>query len=89
MAINTSNNRPVLHMQHTGSGRALSDWLAAQRFDPKGRTAEVLSKLYAGKKFSGQAAKTYIQFLSHSYPTVLDPIFPEDSRYQGHIIYRP
>jgi hypothetical protein len=89
MAIHTTKNRPVLHMQHTGSGPALANWLAAQRFDPRGRTAKVLGKLYAGKKFTGQADKTYIQFLSHSYPTIQDPIFPEDFRYRHHIIHRP
>ena len=69
--------------------RALGAWLAAQNFDPQGRSAAALSALYAGRNFATRAAQTYIQFLSRSYPTIEDPIFPEDPRYSAHIIRRP
>ena len=89
VGIHTGDNKPFLTLQHEGRASALSGWLAAQQFDPNGRAAAVLSQLYAGKKFAKRADKTYIQFLSHAYPCIEDPIFPEDPRYKGHIIRRP
>lgn len=90
-AMDTSTNRPVTHLDDSKRADALATWLAAQRFDPKGRTAAELSKLYSGSgsRFSAQAAQTSIQFLSRGYPTIEDPIFPEDPRYARHIIRRP
>jgi hypothetical protein len=87
--INTTTNRPMLYLDDAQRDKALGDWLARQRFDPKGRPAAVLSKLYAGKKFPAAAKNTYIQFLSRSYPQIEDPIFPEDPRYDKHVIRRP
>jgi hypothetical protein len=89
--INTTTNQPMpmLYLDDAQRDKALGDWLARQRFDPKGRTAAVLSTLYAGKKFPAAVKNTYIQFLSRSYPQIEDPIFPEDPRYDKHIIRRP
>lgn len=87
--LDTGANRPTLALQNTGRARALADWLAAQSFDPQGRTGAALSRLYAGGNFATRAANTYIQFLSRAYPTIEDPIFPQDPRYNAHIIRRP
>ena len=83
------DNAPVLYVADTQRADALAKWLAAQRFDPRGRTAAALSRLYAGKRFGPQAHNTYIQFLSSSLSAVLDPVFPEDPRYAPHIIRQP
>lgn len=87
-AIN-SQNKPVTYLDDPKRASSLATWLAKQQFDPKGRTAAQLSALYAGGSFSAQAAKTYINFLSRSYPNIVDPIFPDDQRYSKHIIKRP
>ena len=90
-AFDTTASRPVLHMDDPKRAKALGEWLARQSFDPKGRTAKELSKLYAGSAAAFEKARkgTYIQFLSREYPGVVDPIFPEDPRYEKHIIRRP
>ena len=87
--VNPTLNRPFLALRNQNLARNLADWLAAQRFDPRGRTAAQLSRLYAGRRFRRSATNTYIQFLSRTYPNIEDPIFPEDPRYNGHIIRRP
>ena len=87
-AFNETAGLPMLHLHDPKRADAVAKWLEAQKFDPKGRTAAVLSKLFAGG-FEAQRKKTYIQFLSHSYPSVKDPIFPEDPRYDKHIIRKP
>ncbi len=84
----TTENHPVTYLDDTKAADSIGAWLAKQQFDPKGRTAAELSKLYAGK-FTEQAAKTYMNFLSRGYPKIEDPIFPEDPRYSKHIIRRP
>jgi hypothetical protein len=83
--------RPILHIDDAKRNEALSKWLASQKFDPKGRTAEVLSKRYGktGAEFEAARKGTYVQFLSWDYPNAKDPIFPEDPRYDKHIIQRP
>lgn len=86
-----TNPRPLLHIDEAKRNEALGKWLAAQKFDPKGRTAEVLSKRF-GKtdaEFKAGREGTYVQFLTRSYPNAQDPIFPEDPRYDKHIIRRP
>lgn len=90
-AFNTSENKPYVHVHDPKRAQALGKWLAAQKFDPKGRTAAELSKLFpAGNKAFEKARKgRYIQFLSRDYPNVADPIFPDDPRYDKHIIRRP
>ena len=86
--INASN-RPETHFDDSKRRTALAAWLEKQQFDPKGRTAAQLQALYAGSNFEAQAAKTHINFLSNTYPSIEDPIFPEDQRYAKHIIKRP
>jgi hypothetical protein len=81
--------RPRFHMDDANAAQAIADWLAAQKFDPAGRTAGELSALYKGSKFTKQADQTYINFLSRGYPTIVDPIFPEDPRHDKHIIRKP
>lgn len=85
----STGQRPRFHMDDANAGQAVADWLAAQKFDPAGRTAAELGALYKGSKFAKQADQTYINFLSRDYPTIVDPIFPEDPRYDKHIIRKP
>jgi len=47
-----------------------------------------VTKLYR-VKYSEKVAGTYVAFLSQGYPNVTDPIFPDDPRYEKHIIRRP
>ena len=86
--LNTEENKPFVHMDNSKRAKALGEWLAAQKFDPKGRSAIALSKRYK-KGFGKTAAKTYINFLSRGYPYIIAPIFPEDPRHDKHIIRRP
>jgi hypothetical protein len=85
----STGERPRFHMDDANAAQAIGDWLAAQKFDPAGHTAAELSALYKGSKFTKQADQTYINFLSRDYPTIVDPIFPEDPRYDKHIIRKP
>ena len=89
--VTFTNPRPLLHIDDAKRSQALGKWLAAQKFDPKGRTAEVLSKRFgkSGAEFAAGRAGTYVQFLTRAYPNAEDPIFPEDPRYDKHIIRRP
>lgn len=86
--LSTEHNKPIVHMDNSKRAKALAEWLVAQKFDPKGRTAVALSKHYK-KRFRKAAERTYIGLLSRSYPTIVDPIFPEDPRHDKHIIRRP
>ena len=90
-ALSTEMNRPILHADYPLRAAAVGGWLASQKFDPKGRTAVELSKLYLGgaRRFEAARRGTYVQFLSRGYPIIEDPIFPEDPRYDKHIICRP
>jgi hypothetical protein len=83
--------RPVLHVDDAKRNEAVGKWLAAQKFDPKGRTADVLGKRFgrSGQEFEAGRQGTYVQFLTRSYPNAEDPIFPEDPRYDKHIKRRP
>ncbi|MCX6629083.1 MAG: hypothetical protein NTW28_15805 [Candidatus Solibacter sp.] len=45
---------------------ATANWLASQHWDPSGRTAAALAKLYKGKKYSKRIMQTYVEFLSRS-----------------------
>ncbi len=87
-AVGTTN-APVTHMDDSKRAASLGAWLAKQQFDPLGRTAAQLTALYTGSKFTRQAAKTHLNFLSNGYPNIVDPIFPEDPRYAKHVIKRP
>jgi hypothetical protein len=91
VAVNTTINKPLLHVDDPKRATAVGGWLESQKFDPQGRTAAVLSKKYAGgaKAFKAARAGTYIQFLTRGYPNIVDPIFPEDPRYDKHIIRQP
>ncbi|MCP4042003.1 MAG: DUF4157 domain-containing protein [Gammaproteobacteria bacterium] len=86
--LSTEHNKPIAHMDNPKRAKAVADWLAAQKFDPKGRSSAVLSKRYK-KHFRKAAEGTYIGLLSRRYPTIVDPIFPEDPRHEKHIIKRP
>ncbi len=90
-AVDSNQNKPILHFDDPKRAKAVGDWLAAQKFDPQGRSGAALSKLYAGnaKQFMSARAGTYIQLLSRAYPNIEDPLFPEDPRYDKHIITRP
>ncbi len=81
-------SRPNIHLDVTKKETAIGDWLAKQHFDPNGKTAAELTKLYR-VKYSEKVAGTYVAFLSQGYPNVTDPIFPDDPRYEKHIIRRP
>lgn len=87
MAV-SSDNKPVLYMDDAKRADALGQWLSQQKWDPQGRTASALSALYT-KNFSGAAGRTFIEFLSRGYPQIVDPIFPDDPRYAGHIKRQP
>lgn len=82
---------PVLHIDDSKRADAIGKWLAAQKFDPAGRTAQVLSQRFGknGAEFERGRAGTYVQFLTRGYPNAEDPVFPEDPRYDKHIIRRP
>jgi hypothetical protein len=84
----TDTNRPTVYLDDAKRATELADWLAKQQWDPKGRTAAVLSSLYQAD-FSKAAGRTYVEFLSREYPNIVDPIFPDDPRYAAHIIRRP
>jgi len=83
--------RPVLHVDDAKRNQALGKWLAGQKFDPKGRTAQVLGDRFgrSGAQFEAARRGTYVQFLSREYPVPQEPIFPEDPRYDKHIRQRP
>jgi hypothetical protein len=90
-AYDAAKKRPVLHVDLAAQADETGRWLAAQKFDPKGRTAAVLSKQYAGDpdRFERARRGTYVQFLTRGYDPILEAIFPEDPRYAQHIIRRP
>lgn len=81
--------QPVLRMDPRQASAAMGRWLASQRFDPQGRTAEVLSRLFAGASFRQTALRLHMMFLSRSFPNIIDPIFPDDPRFGAHVIRMP
>lgn len=83
--------RPVLHIDDDKRNQALGKWLAGQKFDPKGRTAQALGDGFgkSGAQFEKARKNTYVQFLSRDYPVPKEPIFPEDPRYDKHIRQSP
>jgi hypothetical protein len=83
-----ATTQPRLRVDDPQRAAALGRWLAAQRFDPRGRTAQALSRLFAAN-FGATAMRLHMNFLSRSFPQVEDPIFPDDPRFQAHIIRRP
>jgi hypothetical protein len=89
IADTAAGPRPTAYLDNPKRASALGEWLAAQKFDPKGRTAAALTRLYSKRRFKGAISKTYVNFLSLTYPNVEDPIFPEDPRYDKHFIKRP
>jgi hypothetical protein len=84
----TDINRPVVYLDDATRATELADWLAKQKWDPKGATAAALSARYQ-KDFGRAADRTYVEFLSRDYPNIVDPMFPDDPRYAAHIIKRP
>lgn len=82
-------DRPMARMASGSQATAIAAWLARQQFDPRGRTAAALSRLYAGRNFERVMRQTFVTFLSRSYPQVEDPIWPDDPRFPSHIIRRP
>jgi hypothetical protein len=90
-AFSSAEAKPIVHAHDPKRAEAIGKWLSAQKFDPKGRSAADLSKRFKGKDAAFETARkgTYIQFLSRNYPDPADPIFPEDPRYEKHIIRRP
>lgn len=83
--------RPVVHVDDKQRSSALGNWLAAQSFDAKRGTGAELAKRF-GKTdddFDRGQQGTFVQFLSHKYPTPEDPIFPQDPRYAQHIKREP
>lgn len=86
VSIEQQTDLPVAHLDDRQRAAAIGDWLARQRFDTRGRTAAALSALYR-RNFARVMAGTWVEFLSHTYPNVVDPIFPEDRRYGAHIIH--
>jgi len=82
-------DKPKIYLDIAKKEGAIGSWLASQRFDPNGATAAALTKLYTGKNYSQKVAGTYVAFLSPAYPNIVDPIFPDDPRYDKHIIRRP
>jgi hypothetical protein len=81
-------NKPTVYLDDAKRATELADWLAKQKWDPAGATAAALSGRYL-KDFGKAAHGTYVEFLSRSYPQIVDPIFPDDPRYAVHIIPRP
>lgn len=90
VAVDPTDNRPRARLLNDAQrAQAIAAWLARQRFDPRGRTAQVLGQLYAGGRFQTQMRNTHIALLSRGYPNIVDPIFPDDPRHDAHIIRRP
>ncbi len=91
VAVDSSSNKPVMYMDFSKWSTTVGKWLETQKFDPKGRTAAELTKFFAAKKggLPEAAKKIHMQFLSRGYPTIIDPLFPDDPRYNAHIIKRP
>jgi len=71
-------SRPNIHLDVTKKETAIGDWLAKQHFDPNGKTAAELTKLYR-VKYSEKVAGTYVAFLSQGYP----------ERYRPYLSRRP
>jgi hypothetical protein len=93
VGVDTAANVARLYVDDPKRAKAIGDWLATQKFDPhpQSKTAKALTKLFGGKASDFEKGRkgTFIQFLSVGYPTVTDPIFPDDPRYPTHIIQRP
>lgn len=79
---------PRIRVDDPQRAAAMGRWLERQQFDPRGRTAQVLSRLFAGGRFGAAALRLHMKFLSRSFPNVVDPIFPDDPRFDAHIIRR-
>jgi hypothetical protein len=89
--VSTAENKPYVHVHDPKRVEALGKWLETQKFDRERRDAAKLGARFRGGEESFQKGRrgTYIQFLSRGYPDIVDPIFPEDPRYDKHIIRRP
>ena len=89
VSVDRGTNLPTARMSDARRATAIASWLASQRFDPRGRTAQALSRLYAGQRFGPAMQQTFVTFLSRTYPTIEDPIWPDDPRFPAHFIHRP
>lgn len=83
----SGDTAPRLRLDDPQRAAAIGRWLASQRFDPRGRPAQVLSRLFA-RNFRATTMRLHMQFLSRSFPNIEDPIFPDDPRFNAHIIRR-
>jgi len=89
VGVDRQANRPTARMAEATKAGSVAAWLARQNFDPRGRTAVELSRLYAGRSFGPAMRQTFVSFLSRSFPQVEDPIWQDDPRFPSHIIRRP
>ena len=88
----TPSNQFKLHMDHRQRGASVGAWVDKQGYDYKGRSAAQLSKTFGGdfkKAFMPAMSGHAGQLLTRGFPTVEDPILPDDPRYAGHIIHLP
>ena len=81
-------SQPRIRVDDPQRAAAMGRWLATQHFDPQGRTAQVLSRLFAAN-FRETALRLHMTFMSRSFPNIEDPIFPDDPRHPAHIIRIP
>ncbi len=86
------SNQFKLHMDHRQRAASVGAWVNKQGYDSSGRTPAQLSKTFGGdfkKAFMPAMSGHAGQLLTRSFPTVEDPIFPDDPRYAGHIVRLP
>lgn len=81
-------SQPRVIMDDAKRNTAFAAWLAAQNYGFNKESAADLEKKL--KKGGIDYFKSrFINFLSKSYPTIEDPVLPDDPRYSGHIKKRP
>ncbi len=85
------DDQPIIRVDQRQRATAMANWLASQRFDPRGRTAAVLTRLFTGNRrnFQRTSLRLHMFFLSRTFPNIVDPIFPSDQRFAAHIIHQP
>jgi len=89
VGVDRQANRPTARLAERSRADAIAAWLARQQFDPQGRTAAALSRLYAGRRFTSAMRQTFVTFMSRSFPQIEDPVWQDDPRFPSHIIRRP
>lgn len=90
-AVGSANEFRV-HLDRDRRASSVGSWVEKQGYDFSGRSSADLAKLFAGdfkKRFEPAMSKHAAQFLTRSFPNVVDPIFPDDPRYTGHIVRIP